>query len=310
MVTCELTGKRLLRDETEVSGITGKLVDKSLLKTSAISGTKGEAEHFGTCDFSKIDVLKTELESSEISGKSYRKDQQRQSVVSGKRGHSDEFITCSQTGQPLTFAESERCELTFKQVLPGILETCAVTGKRVLPTELERCDVTGKRAIRSLFVTSSLSSTHILKSEATRSTSGLFCAPSETVLCAWSDSRLHPADVCSCALTGLRISYQHARPILNGNALLPLVDLLEGTKRSNDKSELWPAVAQNVSAAIGNKRSRVEAAILSPNGILLAASLEVRTLLGLRSHKIGIVYSLDQYSLVGQIARPSKNGWS
>jgi superfamily II DNA or RNA helicase len=312
VVTCGLTGKRLLRDEAEPSGVTGKLIDKSLLKTSVLAGTKAEPEYFGKCDFSKDDLLKTELAVSEISGKTYRQDQRGRSVVSGKAGHKDEFIACSQTGHSLTLAEAERCGATGSYVQPGILEECAVSGKRVLPSELERCGVTGKRAMRSLFVTSSVSGMRMLEDSAIRSATGQFCASPEVGQCAWSSRQCHPADLRVCRLTGLPILYQFAGSAKDGHALQPLLELLEGVKRNGDKKELWSTIAGDASGIIGKGRCQVEAAVLSPTGNHLAASVEVRTMLGFRTHQAGVVYALSDTSVVGRVALGQRkaNTWA
>ena len=72
---CALSGKRLFRDEADVSAVTGNVVSSDLLKVSALSGKRAEAEYFGNCSFTATELLKDELAVSEISGKNYRIDQ-------------------------------------------------------------------------------------------------------------------------------------------------------------------------------------------------------------------------------------------
>jgi hypothetical protein len=363
VVQCALSGKRLLQDEVEKSGVTGKVVDKALLKTSAISSVRAEPEHFARCEFTKAEVLRDELAVSDISGKKYRQDQRRRSVVSGKAGHKDEFIVCSQTGHSLAPAEAEKCEVTGSPVRPGILEKCAVSGKkvlasqlgqcevtgkrvlkselekcqatgktvlrselvsceasgkrvlpselqrcdisgkRVLPSELERCAVTNKRALKTLFVTSSVGGARVLEDVAIRSATGKFCTPVEAKQCAWSGRTSHPDDLRTCELTGLPILFQFAGSAKNGHALQSLVELLDGMKRNADKHELWPTLAANASTILRKGRCQVESAILSPTGRHLAASVEVRTMLGFRVHQAGIVFAIDENLVVGRIAQ-------
>lgn len=310
-VLCSLSGKRVLKDEAELSAVSGRLVASSLLKTSALSGKRAEPNHFGQCEFTKAEVLDTELAISEVSGKRYRVDEQIRSVVSGKAGHKQEFLICHETLQPLTVTEAEQCEVTGNYVRPGILELCAVTQKRVLPSELLRCAVTGKRVLKRLLVTSSLTGAQILEEVAVRSVTGEYCAPVESKLCLWSGRKYHPADLRVCELTGIPIHFEFATES-NNPRLQPLVDLLNGIKRTADEPQLWDVVTTKIAAAVGRGRCRMEAAILSPDSRNLAVSAEVRTLLGFRVHQAGLVYAIGDQSVVGRVAqgRRTSEGWS
>lgn len=308
--TCSLSGKRILQDEVEPSAVTGKLVASTLLKTSSLSGKRAEPEHFSRCEFTHNELLNTELAVSEISGKRYRVDEQIRSAVSGKSGHKTEFITCYETQQPIAPSETEQCELTGKQVRPGILRLCDVTGRRVLPSELERCTVTGKRALRQLLVSSSLSQVRVLESAAIRSATGRFCTPAESRTCFWSDRKYHPDDLRTCTLTGLPIYFEFAT---NGGPtrLQPLVELLDGIRRTADETGLWNAAVTQVSASLKGGKCKVEAAILSPAKAHLAICCEVRTLLGMRVHQLGAIYDLRENAVVGRLAEGKRGdgGW-
>ncbi len=309
-VLCSLSGKRVLKDEAELSAVSGRLVASSLLKTSALSGKRAEPDHFGQCEFTEAEVLNTELATSEVSGKRYRVDEQIRSTVSGKTGHKQEFLICHETQQPLTLTEAEQCEVTSNYVRPGILEACAVTQKRVIPSELSRCAATGKRVLKRLLVTSSLSEMLILEEVAVRSATGKFCAPVEAKSCLWSGRKCHPDDLRVCVLTGLPIHFEFATSN-NNPCLQPLVDLLNGIKRTADEPQLWDAVATKVAAMLGKGRCRIESAILSPNKRHLAVCGEVRTLLGFRVQQAGLVYAIDEHSVVGRVALGRRTeGWS
>jgi len=302
---------RVLKDEAEVSAVSGRLVASSLLKTSALSGKRAEPEHFSQCEFTKAEVLSAELAISEVSGKSYRVDEQIRSAVSGKTGHKQEFLICHETRQPLTVAEAEQCQVTGNYVRPGILESCEVTQKRVLPSELSRCAVTGKRVLKRLLVTSSLTETRILEEVAIRSATGKYCAPIEAKQCFWTGGKFHPDDLRICELTGLSIHLEFATA--NGKPRLQaLVELLNGIKRTADEPHLWDAVMTKASAVLGKGRCRVEATVLSPNKQHLAVCLEVRTLLGFRVHQAGLLFSIRENSVVGRVAqgRRTSDGWS
>jgi hypothetical protein len=263
------------------------------------------------CEFTKGEILKTELAISEVSGKHYRIDEQMRSAVSGTAGHKQEFLICHETRQPMTMAEAEQCEITGNYVRPGILEQCSVTQKRVLPSELERCAVTGKRILKKLLVKSSLSETRMHEDVAVRSAAGKYCSPIEAMQCFWSGGKFHPDDLRVCELTGLSIHFKYATPNARPR-LQPLIDLLNGIKRTSDESQLWDAVATKVASTLGKGRCRVEAAILSPDKRHLAVSFEVRTLLGLRLQHAGSIFSIDDHSVVGRIAlgRRTSEGWS
>lgn len=310
-VLCALSGKRVLKDEAELSAVSGRLVASSLLKTSALSGKRAEPGYFGRCEFTKTEVLDTELVTSEVSNRRYRVDEQMRSAVSGKTGHKQEFIICHETHQSLTLAEAEQCEVTGHYVRPGILETCAITRKRVLPSELGRCAVTGKRVLKKLLVTSSLSEARILEEIAVRSAAGKFCSPVEAKPCLWSGRKYHPDDLRVCALTGLSIHFEFATA--NGNPRLqPLVELLNGIKRTADESQLWEAVTTVAAATLGKSRCRIEATVISPDKRHLAVCSEFRTLLGFRVHQAGLIYAIDDHAVVGRVAqgRRTSEGWS
>jgi hypothetical protein len=310
-VLCSLSGKRILNDEAELSAVSGQLVATRFLKTSAISKKRAEPEYIGQCEFTRAEVLNTELATSEVSGKRYRIDEQERSAVTGRTGHKKEFIVCHQTRQYLTVDEAEQCEATGRYVKPGILEPCAITQKRVLPSELLRCAETGKKAIKKLFVKSSLTGADILEESAIRSATGKFCASVEAKPCLWSGRKSHPDDLRVCELTGLPIHIEFVTSNTNPS-FQPLVDLLNGIKRTTDAPQLWGTVKTKLEAALGSGRCRVEAAVLSPDKKHLAVYAEVRTLLGLRMRQAGLVYAIEDHSIVGRVVqgRRTSKGWS
>lgn len=306
---CALSGKRALIDELEQSHISGKKAASKLLKTSALSGKRGEPDHFGRCLFTQADFLKNELAVSDVSGKPYRSDQQMRSEVSGKAGHKSEFTTCHETRQIVAVAEAETCASTGKQVRPGILVTCEVTGKRVLPSERGTCAASGKRAVKELLTTSSVSQANVLRSEAVQSASGQFCLPSEVETCLWGGSRVHPLDIRVCSLTGLPIHIEFATK-LGPPRLKPLVEMLDGTRRTADQESLWARVDDRLAVALKSGKPRVEAAVLSPSNRQLAVCSESRTLLGLRVRHYGAIFDLADQSIVCKIAEGKRSGTS
>ncbi len=312
VVICAMSGKYILSDEAEQSSITGKLVAKDLLRTSGVSGKRAEPEFFGACEFTGIDALKSELATSQISGKRYRLDQELRSVVSGKAGHEREFIRCAESNQPLLSDEAERCEVTSAAVAPGILEMCEVSGKKVLPSELERSAATGKKALKRYFVTSSISGAHIFEQEAVRSMSGKYCAPQEAKMCLWGGVPAHPDDLRICGITGVPIHFQYASPGSDGQVRLdPLINLLNGTRKKADHTDIWPTVEGRASGVLG-KKVKAESAEFSPDKNHLAIVLEVHDWLGMRTRHAGLLYSLADGAIDGRIVlgKRGSQGWS
>jgi len=310
-VVCSLSGKRILKDEAEISDVSGKLVTGSLLKASALSGKQAEPEHFGRCEFTSAEVLKTELGTSEASGSRYRIDEQVRSAVSGKVGHTREFIECYVTRQPLLISEAEQCEITGHWVRPGVLEQCAATGRHTLKSELEVCAATGTRAIKSELVASSISQLRILQSVAVRSFVGKFCTPTESIECVWTGRRFHPDDIRTCQLSGLPINFEYSTSS-QFPRLRALVELLDGAQRSADASRQWETISSAASSALNDANCTVDAAVLSPSRRSLAVVCSVRTLLGLRTRHAGFLYSFMDHSILGRISlgRRTGHGWA
>jgi len=307
MDCCTLSGKRALDEELEASGVTGKRVAISLMKTSDASGTRAEPDQFGTCEFSKANVLKNELAISEISGNPYRADQQVRSAVSGKTGHLQEFTTCHETRQIIAHAEAETCEVSGHAVRPGVLASCAVTAKRVLPSQLTTCQASGKQVLSGLLVTSSISSARLLRESAVPSAAGKFCLPTEAQDCAWSDRKAHPDDLRTCALTGLPIHVEFTTRQMPAR-LRPLVEMLDGLRHNADEDHLWDKVAARVARALKGGSCRIEAAILSPSKHSLATCAESKAWMGLRVQQVGAIYNLVDDAIIGRLAAGKRNG--
>jgi hypothetical protein len=144
-----------------------------------------------------------------------------------------------------------------------------------------------------------------------RSATGKFCAPIEAKSCLWSGRKCHPDDLRVCWLTDLPVHFEFTTA---GRfpRLEPLVDLLNGTKRTADESQLWEVIATKVSAVLEKGRCGVVAAILSPDRLHLAICAEVRTMLGFRVRHAGMVYSINDHSIVGRVAQGERTlaGWA
>jgi hypothetical protein len=306
---CAATGKRALRDELEESAVTKQMVTKSLLKTSGLTGKRAEPGYFGKCEFTGIEALEDELTTSQASGKKYRGDRQQRSVVSGRTGYVEEFALCSETKHPLLPEEGEKCEVTGKLVVPGLLARCEVSGKRVLPSELEKSAVTGRRALKQFFVSSSISGARLLEGEGIVSAAGKHCLQQEGKVCTWSSRKCHPDDLRTCQLTRVAAHFEYMTT--NGGIRLePLLNLLNGLQRKSDRPELWRKIVTGLSKVLDG-RSQVEAALSSPSGDSLALCIETKNWLGLKTRRAGLLYSIRDEAAVGRIVlgKRAPEGW-
>ena len=125
----------------------------------------------------------------------------------------------------------------------------------------------------------------------------------------WSGRKCHPDDLRACEFTGVPINFEFttAKP---KTGLQPLVELLQGCKRTADEPKLWDHIAAKASDALRSK-CRVETAHFSPDHKHLAVCSEVRSFLGLRVHQAGLVYSIGDEAIVGHIAigKRTPKGW-
>ena len=298
---CAFSGKRVLLDEVDTSDVTGHQILKSLLKKSKVSGKKAEPQYFGKCEFTTADAFTTELVKSEVSGKLHRLDEQQASDISGVLGHKSEFVKCPVSKKSLLESEGERCAVTKSLVAPGVLELCSVSEQMVIPTELETCSVAEIKGLKKYFVRSSVSDSRMISDYALRALSGAYCTPREGLICLWSGERWHPEDIRTCSLTGISIHVDFATG--NPPILSPLLEQLQGHLRSTEQPTTWHIIEPLLSSAIGHSRTQIQSSELSPSGHHLAVCAEIKTMLGMRKHYAGFIYSITKRSIVGKITQ-------
>ena len=246
-------------------------------------------------------MLVTELAKSEVSGKMYRSDEQQASDFSGVLGHKTEFVKCPISKKTFLESEGERCAVTKTLVAPGVLERCSVTEQMVMPKELETCSVSETKALKKYFVRSSISESRMISNYALRAASGAYCTPREGIVCLWSGERWHPEDTRTCSLTGISIHVDYTSG--NPPMLVPLLEQLKGHLRTADHPTSWRIIEPLLSSAIGTSRNQIQSSELSPSGHYLAICAEVKTMLGMRKHYAGFVYSIAKKSIVGKIVQ-------
>ncbi|USN53812.1 MAG: DEAD/DEAH box helicase [Candidatus Nomurabacteria bacterium] len=296
MGQCMKTGKTVPSDCLAKCEISGLIVLRHFLDQSEISNRLALPEHIVLCTLSNKRVLADEAIKSDVTGKLVAKKFLKTSSLSGK------------------FAEPQfinTCEFTKTEVLESEIAVSQISGKRYRIDEQLKSAVSGKLGHRQEFVASSISSAPLLEEEAIRSVTGKFCAPMEARPCTWSGRKCHPEDLRTCELTGVQIhsEYVTLEPPIR---LETLNNLLNGTRSKSDKLEVWPSLSNSVTALLKAKRCKIETAEVSPSDDILAASIELRTFLGLRVSHIGVLYSIKDGSVVGRVARGKRGdkGWN
>lgn len=290
--TCSKTNRLLLPDEIATSATSGAEISKDLLKPSPVSGQLAEAESFARCEITGTEVLPSELMTSQISGKMFRVDQKAASEVSGLIGHISEFTRCTVSGVWLAPREAAKCEVTGKTAMPSRLALCAVTGKKVLPAETGTSAASGKVVLKSLLVKSSISGKPLLRNEGVASKGGKICLPAEAIQCALSGEPTYPDEIERCALTGLEVAARHmTKSDRFPPQIATLRDILNGTLKGADRTELWQDIAALAGKTLGP--CTVLSAIGAPSGRSLTVCVETRKWLGLKVRYAGFVVTLE-----------------
>ena len=201
--------------------------------------------------------------------------------------------------------EAERCEMTGKVVIPGLLERCEISGRKVLPSELEHSAGPRYEGAQAIFhFEQRFGGARIPEQEAIRSMTGKYCAPQEAKMCLWSSlvNRVTPTrhPPCEVIPTGVPIHFKYSY-VTNGHVRFePLINLLNGVRRKMDKPELWDSITAKASDALKNN-GKIEAAELSPDGNHLAVALEIKDWLGLRTRYAGLIFSIKDNAIDGHI---------
>jgi len=125
-------------------------------------------------------------------------------------------------------------------------------------------------------------------------------------MCVWSGKRFHPDDLRTCSLTGLSIHFEFVTRNPN-SCLEPLIELLSGVRRTADRTDLWETIAARIAPQFGRGTCRVEFAVISPDRNHLALSIEVKTLLGLRTRNVGCIYQIGDAAVIGEIVQGKRS---
>ena len=254
---CEVTGRRLLRDEVVVSAVSGRRAGLDRLAPSHASGRLALAEELATCEETGARLLPGEMARCSESGK----------AVDRRR-----LAMHDLTGRPVLARLAGRCGVTGKRVLLRELEACGLTGKSVLPTELVTCAITGTRGLRGSMARSDLSGRYAIPAESFRSpVCGLTGLSDEGARCSWLQERAFKSELGRCALTGRFVAKVH----LNADGqLAPLADLLDGRSIDGSDDREWIPILRKLDGVFADLK-RVES-VRSPGGVI-AVCCEIRT---------------------------------
>jgi hypothetical protein len=212
LVVCELTGQRLLRDEVAPSSVSGRIVDDSLLVTSAASGRKAIAEEMTICEVTGGRLLPTETSVCSITGKRVDVRQLARSELSGLPGLESLLVCCAESGKRVLPSETVRCDLTGQIVLRSETQECVITGRRSVTRLMQRCPTSG-----GCYIDDEASRDRMKERAGTGEILGQ---------CQWTGRTLLSSLMDRCSITGMRVE----RSELNANRELSVIRrLLDGT---------------------------------------------------------------------------------
>ena len=180
LVTCCVTGQRLLRTVAWRSDVSGRWARPDQCSRSELPpGRIGLYEEFRVCSATGRRLLQDEGQYSELSGDWGGTDQLHVSPRTGRTGLLTESEICAESGARLLTDELGLCELTGGHVntellvrsdasgragLARLSARCAESDLVGLDDELETCTYTGMRVLSDLLGTCAISGARILSS--------------------------------------------------------------------------------------------------------------------------------------------------
>jgi superfamily II DNA or RNA helicase len=281
LVTCEVTGQRLLRDEVAPSAVSGKMVNDSLLVPSAASGRKAIAEEMVICEVTGKRLLPGETSICSITGKRVDLRELARSDVSGIPGLESLMIRCAESGKRVLPSETVRCELSGEVVQRAETNVCVITGRRARTKLLQRCPGTGAYYIDDVIARArmkELAGTDELVNE-----------------CQWTN-QLHLSHLMDrCCLTGMRVE----RSQLNVDRELSVLRRLLNGEPLDATTKSQPLVAESMdwlrSARKELRTAEEGLACRSANGRTIVACIRAKAgLLGLSTHYFGVAAKIGK----------------
>lgn len=170
IVTCSITGKKLLTDEVARSEASGRLGDRDLLFPSPRLKKMVFTEDLATCPASGVHLLPEEMESSDVSGRRVAPECLQTSGISTRRGLADEFGVCDFTGARCLIDELPKSDISGRayridqQLIAedgrrghrSEFRECAHSNRILLPSDGDVSAVSGKWAAKDCLVASEI----------------------------------------------------------------------------------------------------------------------------------------------------------
>ena len=186
---CELSRRRLLRDELEPSSNSGRMVDSELLVASDVSGLRALPEEMFVCEATGRRLLPREVGVCAITSRRMDRRELKPSAVSGRDGSAVLMVKCEETNQ---------------LVFPSELGQCTLSGRVAIFTELMKCCLTDRIALRRLLKTCpSTGSAYIDDFESAKATKNKSRFKELLGTCVWTGRRQLSVRLGTCTLTGL-----------------------------------------------------------------------------------------------------------
>lgn len=294
VVMCGITNLPLLRDEVDVSAVSGKLVDDALLVPSAASGKRAIAEEMVVCQATGRRLLPSEVSTCAITGMRVDARELTRSEVSGVPGQRTLMVLCPETR---------------KLLLPTEVTCCCLTGHMVLSSEIESCSLTGRHALRRLMRQCPTSGGYYIDdAESQKRMSELTGSADLLSTCQWTGHVLLSNRLERCAITGLRVE----QGVLNGEReLAALRRLLDGLPVVDSQPLTPDSVAWLRSAHQELRNVQEVLALRNQSGRALVGAARVRAgVLGLSTVWVAVAASIGKPSALLCEPVPGKRGHS
>ena len=146
-VTCEKTGLRVHRVETDICCKSAKRVCRGELVKSELSGRMALPEYAAKCQITNTIVLDDELVVSSCSGKRIRMDQAISLTGSNDLVHQSEGTQCAYSGNWYRKSDCEFSDVTGKPVSKERTVTSDMSGRKCDVSEIKKCVETGQKLL-------------------------------------------------------------------------------------------------------------------------------------------------------------------
>ena len=245
LVRCDVTGKMLLIDELEVSGVSGRRGDRTKLVQSAGSRQWGFPDELVWLPEQQKWFTPDEVAQCAITGRTHPLAELEKSQVSPRLAAKELLVRCAASGHLALPDEVKQCAVTKDWFLPQFLGWCVQSNTWVSKKLLIPCDLPEGLVIDD--------AKHRVRSRRLR-----ICARRAAKRCYWSGETLHPDDGTDCSLLGLWFEFT----LLKDGTLGLIAENLSlsdgGATVVTDTSELdWIKASFAESFQVGNRARRL-----------------------------------------------------